>query len=169
MVYVDKEKERIWHLKNKERMSNYFKDYYIKNREKKKMQRKSYYSKNRIEILSKFRSMDRKKYWNNYYHKINKNKPLFLVKKRLRTRLRNAFINILNEKNQISSKYGIDYKGIIEHLKPFPKDISKYHIDHIKPLISFDLTDLEQIKIAFAPENHQWLLKEDNLRKGKLL
>ncbi|MEK6882559.1 MAG: hypothetical protein AABY22_23260 [Nanoarchaeota archaeon] len=65
-----------------------------------------------------------------------------------------------------SKEYGVDYKAIIEHLKPFPKDISKYHIDHIKPLCSFDLNNQEQIKSAFAPENHQWLLAEQNLSKA---
>ena len=67
-----------------------------------------------------------------------------------------------------SKKYGIDYKAIIEHLKPFPKDISIYHIDHIKPLCSFDLTSPKEVKKAFAPENHQWLLARDNLMKSSI-
>lgn len=57
-------------------------------------------------------------------------------------------------------------KEIIEQLKPFPKDLSKYHVDHIKPLCSFDLTKPEEIKRAFAPENHRWLLIEENLNKS---
>jgi len=65
-----------------------------------------------------------------------------------------------------SKDYGIDYEKIIEHLKPFPKDLSKYHIDHIKPLCKFDLTKKEEVKKAFAPENHQWLLVTDNLKKS---
>jgi len=40
-----------------------------------------------------------------------------------------------------------------------------YVIDHIRPLCSFDLTDPEQVKIAFSPENHRWLLAEENARK----
>ena len=69
-------------------------------------------------------------------------------------------------KKMTSKKYGIDFNKIIEHLKPFPKDISKYHIDHIYPLSRFNLSDTEQVKKAFAPENHQWLLASDNIRKG---
>ena|SRR3990167_1689233 len=65
-----------------------------------------------------------------------------------------------------SKHYGIDYKAIIEHLKPFPEDLSKYHIDHIRPLCSFDLTKPEEVKLAFVPENHQWLTIRDNLRKS---
>jgi len=75
-----------------------------------------------------------------------------------------------------SRKYGINYKLIIKQLKPFPEDISKYHIDHIKPLCSFSFINedgsqnLEEINIAFAPENHQWLTIHENLVKsGKIL
>ena len=62
--------------------------------------------------------------------------------------------------------YNINYELIIEHLKPFPENITKYHIDHIIPLSWFDLNDEEQIKIAFAPKNHQWLTPEQNLKKS---
>ena len=65
-----------------------------------------------------------------------------------------------------SNKYGINYSKIILYLSPFPKDISKYHIDHKIPLCSFNLENPEEIKKAFAPENHQWLLAEENLKKG---
>ena len=65
-----------------------------------------------------------------------------------------------------SKKYGIDYKKIIEHLKPFPQDMSKYQIDHIRPLRSFNLNDPIELRKAFAPENHQWLLESDNKSKG---
>lgn len=70
-------------------------------------------------------------------------------------------------KTNPSKKYGINYKKIINHLKPFPADITKYHIDHIKPLYSFNLENPEEVKKAFAPENHQWLSASDNLSKGK--
>lgn len=69
-----------------------------------------------------------------------------------------------------SKKYGINWKEVIESLKPFPEDLKKYEIDHIIPLHIFDLTDTGQIKIAFSPSNLQWLTVEDNRRKsGKLL
>jgi len=68
-----------------------------------------------------------------------------------------------------SKKYGIDYKKIIKHLEPLPEDIKLYHIDHIIPLSRFNLNNEEEIKSAFAPENHQWLLAKDNLSKGNKL
>ena len=68
--------------------------------------------------------------------------------------------------NQLS-EYGIDWKGIIEVLSPIPEPRSAYQVDHIIPLFKFDLTDIEQIQIAFAPENHRWLLKKENNRRDR--
>ena len=65
-----------------------------------------------------------------------------------------------------SRKYGINYKAIIEHLKPFPKDIENYEVDHVVPLSWFDFNNLEEIKWAWAPENHQWLTIEENRNKS---
>jgi len=44
-----------------------------------------------------------------------------------------------------------------------------WHVDHIKPCSSFDLTDLEQQKICFHWSNLQPLWWQDNLRKGAKL
>jgi len=97
----------------------------------------------------------------------------FNISMRLRSNVNRAFNNFIKKKKMWkSSKYGIDYAAIINHLQPFPEDISLYHIDHIKPLLSFNFINedgsqnLKEIQKAFAPKNHQWLLAEDNLRKG---
>lgn len=44
-----------------------------------------------------------------------------------------------------------------------------WHIDHIKPLASFDLTDVKQLKIACHYTNLQPLWAKDNLKKNKLI
>lgn len=68
-----------------------------------------------------------------------------------------------------SNQLGVNHKVIIEYLKPFPKDLSKYHIDHIIPLSLFDFNNLEHIKKAFAPTNHQWLTAQQNMEKNNRL
>ncbi len=65
-------------------------------------------------------------------------------------------------------KYGIDWEGIVKKLSPFPKDRENYHVDHIVPLFRFDLSNFEQIHIAFTPENHRWLKAKDNMTRSKL-
>ena len=94
----------------------------------------------------------------------------FAIKQRLRCLLYNATKRYANgNKIGTSKKYGIDWNKIIEHLKPFPKDISKYHIDHKIALSRFNLLNQKEVRKAFAPENHQWLLAKDNLQKGARL
>jgi hypothetical protein len=91
----------------------------------------------------------------------------------LRGRLARALEKYLLKKKSIGKdEYGIDYNQIMKKLEPFPSDFGKYQIDHIKPLSAFNLikedgsVNLSEINIAFAPENHQWLLIKDNLKKG---
>ena len=86
---------------------------------------------------------------------------------RIRKRLRTAFhLYSKNGKTRNSDKYGINYNAICEWLGPEPSNREEYHIDHIIPLCLFDFDNQEQIKLAFAPENHQWLTAEENLKKG---
>ena len=83
-------------------------------------------------------------------------------------RLLNQAINYFEREGVIleCKKYPIDFGSIIVHLTPFP-DRKIYQIDHIKPLCSFNLTDPEQVKLAFAPENHQWITPKKNMEKGR--
>lgn len=95
------------------------------------------------------------------------NDPNFVIIRRIRDRLRDALkLYAKSKKIKSADEYGVDYKKIIEYLGPCPGERKDYHIDHIKPLSLFDFSDLEQIKLAFAPENHQWLKSEENLKKG---
>ena len=123
-----------------------------------------YYQKNKDNPEFKNKRNERfKKY---FVRRWEKDKD-FRIAHRLRNLLYLALKNYTkNGKIMSSRKYDIEYKKILEHLKPFPEDLSKYHIDHIKPLFSFDLTNQEEVKKAFAPENHQWLLAGDNQSKG---
>ena len=43
---------------------------------------------------------------------------------------------------------------------------TSFHLDHIVPLSSFDLSNKEQLQQAFIWSNMQILTVEENLRKG---
>lgn len=101
-----------------------------------------------------------------------KNKRDKNEKSRVIQLLRSRFSNFLrkyslNGKIQPSDEYGVNYHKIIEHIGPCPGNREDYHIDHIFPLFAFNFNNIKHITIAFSPENHRWLKKEDNLKKGK--
>lgn len=89
----------------------------------------------------------------------------------LRRRLREALKRYsITGKIRSSDEYGINYDAIIKHLGQHPNTIGKkgiWHIDHIVPLSAFNMNDPDQVKLAFAPENHRWLLAKKNLQKSK--
>jgi len=91
----------------------------------------------------------------------------FLIVCRLRNRLRMALKHYLKTGEYYKTDEYINYKAVIEHIGKCPGNPKNYHIDHIRPISSFDLTNKQEIKKAFAPENHQWLTKTENLKKGK--
>ena len=90
----------------------------------------------------------------------------FRIRTLLRNRLRVALQLYGLGKCLHSEEYNIDFTAIIKHLGAMPNDGRKYHIDHIIPLCFFDLTNPDEIKRAFAPENHQWLPDVENLAKN---
>ena len=139
-------------------MREYYKKYYPKNREIILLNCKKRYD------LSK-----EKRRKQIYIYQTNRKKidPNYKLSKNLR-RLLNQAINYYAKTRVFlcCQKYPIDFASIITYLFPFP-DRKKYQIDHIKPLCSFNLTDPEQVKLAFDPTNLQWITSEQNLKKGK--
>ena len=154
----------------KKRHSEYMRNSYEKNKESILKKAKEYWKdySNRPEVKKRIkeyrqRNKERK---NEYIRKHNQR-----LEVNIRMRLRGSFTEAIrnyskNGKVKSSSRYGINYRLIIEHLKPFPKDRNNYHIDHIIPLSWFDFNNPKEIVWAFAPENHQWLTIEENLRKS---
>lgn len=146
-----------WQKKNRKGATKNVLRYYYNNKEKKLKYKKIYVHTHWEEIKAKKRQ--RFKQDNEFAIKIRLASCLYSALKRF-TKL---------GKITSSIKYGIDYGAIIEHLKPFPKDISNYHIDHIKPLCSFNLNKKEEVKMAFDKGNLQWLLaKENRIKNGKV-
>jgi len=124
------------------------------------------YSKN----YSESHKEEKAKYSLEYYHKRYKEDVGFRNRRLLGTAL-GGVIRTYIQTGRITNpmkQYGIDWKGIIKVLTPIPQPRSKYHVDHIIPLYKFDLSNFEQIRLAFAPENHRWLLAPENLKRSKL-
>ena len=91
----------------------------------------------------------------------------YVITDRLRRSLHHALAKYSKQGKIMSSKkYGIDWSEIIESLKPFPKNLKNFEIDHIIPLCTFDLTKSKEIKKAFSPSNLQWLTITENRRKS---
>jgi len=139
----------------------------------------SYYKKNRDKLLKKqeqYRSdpknkEKRKKYIRTYQQKQRLNKS-YKIKDNISRRIRSAINGKKNHKT--IELLGCSIKQLKIHLeKQFKNGMSwdnyglyGWHIDHIKPCSTFDLTDVEQQKICFNYTNLQPLWAEENLSKG---
>jgi len=163
-----------------ENKKEYYKKYYEKNKEKYKENIKKYqqstkgqkkikeylrkYNK-KPEIKEKRNLNNRKKYHKNpsikIYKTINKQ-----IKDCIKRYIRDGELKLRKVTyNFYSIVYGIDLYELIDYLKPFPKDIKNYEIDHIIPIRNFDLTDNNQIKEAYKKTNLQLLKSIDNKKK----
>ena len=177
--YKSENKDKIKKHNQKYRIKN--RDKIIKYNERYKERKKKYdkeYRRENEDRINKYRienkdRLNKNRRDNNDKRKKYTNIPHINLSIKLRNRVNKA-LKIYTKEGKIKSsgEYNIDYEKIIERLKPFPKNQSRYHIDHIRPLCSFNFINkdgtqnLEEIKKAFTPENHQWLLIEDNLSKG---
>ena len=160
--YYAKNKKRYAknRTKNKLKKSAYDKQRYKKYRNKIKDKSSQYYYANLVKV---------KKYWNNRY----KNDLDFRITMNLRKRVRSI---IKSNKKYFSNieLVGCSVTELKIHLeKQFTKGMTwknygfyGWHIDHIIPCSSFDMTDPEQQKQCFHYTNLQPLWAEDNLRKG---
>lgn len=175
-----KSRNKEYRRKNKKKIREYNKRYTIKNKDRLNEIQRVWHKKNynKLKVSKKIwveKNREKVREINNYYYRNRlKNDNEFAMKVRLRNYFGKIFrIYTKTGKIMSSKKYGIDYNAIIEYLKPFPTDLENWHIDHIKPLCSFNFvnpdgsTNIKEVQKAFAPENHQWLLAEDNLSKGK--
>lgn len=180
--YLQKNKEKIKKQQKgyyqrdgvKIRMRSYYKKYNQENKDKLFIRIKKYVKANRERINDY-----QKKYMQKPEVKFKKNKRRrnrkkidydYYLTEKLRTFIWSALKSYsITGKIKPSCEYGVDYKAVIENLKPFPKDIQNYHVDHIIPLSIWDFNNPEHIKKAFSPENHQWLTPYQNMWKSNRL
>jgi hypothetical protein len=127
-----------------------------------KTYQKEYYQ--RPEVKEKMRE-----YFRQWVKRRRKTNIQVRLTHRLRNRLRESLKNYGEGKKMHSKEYGVDWTPAIRKLvetKPADFGERKYDIDHVKPVSSFDLTNTEQVRQAFAPDNLQWLEAKENRRKG---
>jgi endogenous inhibitor of DNA gyrase (YacG/DUF329 family) len=151
---------RIWRNKNRDKI----KKSRIKNREKDKITEKIYREKNRDRLNELAKNWDR-----------NKKKTTINYKLRcvLRSRISKFFKRVKKSK-KTSELIGCEYETVRLHIEKQFKDgmtwenhgTHGWHIDHIIPCASFDLTDPEQQKKCFHYTNIQPLWASENLSKG---
>ena len=85
----------------------------------------------------------------------------------MRQALKNA-----NKSDSTMNLVGCDIDSLRLHLEKLFEDgmnwdnHGEWHIDHIRPCASFDLTDPEQQRVCFHYTNLQPLWAKDNLSKG---
>lgn len=178
MSQMSKEYKHEWYEKNKERLKPIEILYRINNKEKVAKTKKDWVSKNRewCAMQSKgYRSFpankEKAKVYMNEYVKIRcKNDINF----HLRARLRNRLYHAIKGKAKRGSAVR-DLGCSIDELKFFLEgkfqqgmsweNYGSWHLDHIKPLASFNLEDKEQFLIACNYKNLQPLWAMENLLK----
>ena len=166
-----------------------------KNKIKKKLINKKYYNKNKDKIAlwgKKYRGENKKiiakrkkiytiKNWDKilkYKREWDKEKCKTDIKYRIMRRLRNRiYYGMLKYKksNTFEKLTGAPIEIVWKHLeskfKPgmTKENYGKWHIDHIIPCSSFDLSKPEQQTKCFHYSNIQPLWAEENLKKGAKL
>lgn len=185
------ERQKKYAERNKDKIVEYKKEYYKNNYEYYKKYRKEYYNKNK-NIISTY---NQEYYKNNkdkikeYQEKYNKKYRKRYYKNKLKTDInyqmsqwcRNQIYRCINSNK---NKHTFDILGytsqdLREHLEKQFRDGMNWsnhgtlwHIDHIKPLCSFNFelpngeVNYEEVKIANSLDNLQPLLIHENLSKG---
>lgn len=157
--------QKIYRINNKQKIKDGQKKYEQENKKKIALRKKKYREKNKEMILEKNKKWKHKKYHSDINYKIE------CI---LRARLYKSLSKI-KKTNKTVSLLGCsvdDFKLHIE--KQFKKDMSwdnwsheTWHIDHIRPISSYNLSDPEQQKECFHYTNLQPLYASENLRKQK--
>lgn len=196
MPYKDKELKRLkdkeYREQNKERLRVYFKDNYQKNKEEILERKRRYYEKTSEHhkvVMKRYndthkeerraRDLLNKEEIREYDRKYHKNKMETDTQYRLRRVLRSRLSSALRGKATKTKKtlelLGCPIPELKTHLESqFVEGMTwdnygEWHIDHIKPCASYDLSDPDQQKECFNFSNLQPLWAYDNMSKGAKL
>ena len=154
--------KRTENIEQSEKIKQRQRQQYIKHRKQRLLDVKNYQIKNKEKIRKR-----RSKYTINRYH----NDPAFRIKMTLSRRMRGL---IKKNGTKTVDLIGCSIDDLKKHLESkFTEGMNwgnygrnGWHIDHIKPCASFDLSKKKQQKICFHYSNLQPLWEADNIRKG---
>ena len=176
----NKERLKVWHKenyeKNKEERLASKRESYQKHRKKRKEEMREYY-KNHKEEIKAYKEANReysKERDREYYKKRMQDDNNYKIKRNLRSRVSRAMRGIGAKSDKTLNLLGCSVEELKSHLESqFTEGMNwdnyghrGWHIDHIKPCASFDLTDEDQQRECFNYKNLQPLWAYDNLSKG---
>ena len=159
-------RDKIYRGKNKEKAASYDKQYQLDNKEAIAENKQVWYEKNKREIneRSKAHHMRRRKtdiqfLWNGRLRSLMKviRNPDGTVRIRVKMKLHGCSAEFCRAYLESKFTEGMTWDNY---------GIHGWHIDHIRPLSSFDLTLDSEQKKCFHYTNIQPLWAEDNLRKS---
>lgn len=168
------ERQRKYQKDNKEKILKQKKEYYQQNREV-KLEKQKKYSREHKKEIAEYRRNNRKAI--SAHNRLRRKTDVqYKLTVNLRSRLRCAL-----KSNQKSGSAVRDLGCTIKELKVYLENqfqegmtwdnwsFSGWHLDHVIPLSSFDLTDRGQFLKASHYTNLQPLWAKDNLRKSNKL
>jgi len=171
------ENRREYYEDNREKKAAYDKNYREANFEKVVANRKKYYEDNCEKIIANnknWREANLEKdatYHNNYVRNRRNNNPEFKLLHNLRKRLWDA-VKGYTKSASTMELIGCTIENLQKHLEnQFTNGMNwenygEWHVDHIIPCASFDLSKEENQRECFNYTNLQPLWAEDNLRKS---
>jgi hypothetical protein len=184
-----KEKRRLRYLANKKQECETRKKYYEKNRDKILQYSKKWSEKNkeRLKIINRIWAKNNpdkvkakiQRYSAKHKDRIREMRKIYastpkakLINSLRCATKRIAYYSGAKKKFPTVKLLGCSFKEAKEYLESKFKDgmnwdnFGKWHIDHIRPLASFDLTDVNQQLIAGHYTNLQPLWASENISKG---
>ncbi|WP_146897748.1 hypothetical protein [Adhaeribacter aerolatus] len=173
---IIQERKRVYHKTDKSKQQR--KDYILRNPELKKRISNKYARNNRQKVMeisrrSFLKNPERyRKFKREYVRSKRENNSGFAIECRLRSRILHA-LKATGTRKAAKTKelLGCSIEAFKAHLERCFKpgmtweNRGQWHIDHIVPCASFDLTDPEQQRICFHYTNLQPLWEIENRRK----
>jgi len=160
----DRIRSKKYHMINKDKEREYNKKYRLNNKDKIKKRNHSWYLKTK----GKFK-IQKRKYWFNRYRTNINHRISSVIRSRIRQVLKR---NSKSEKTK--ELIGCSTEELKQHLqKQFTLGMNwknygfGWHIDHIRPCASFDLSKSEEQRKCFHFSNLQPLWANENLSKLK--